>query len=135
MHDGGAIIPYLRRAIKMAANEIVETYMAAWNETDEAKRRGLIDTCWNEAGTYTDPLADVTGREALAATIAGFHAQMPGATIDLTTGIDQHHDRIRFGWKLVGGPQEIEGIDVGVIAADGRLASITGFWGVNPPPV
>jgi hypothetical protein len=117
----------------VATNEIVEAYMAAWNETDETKRRDLIDASWNEAGTYTDPVADVAGREALAGIIAQFQTQMPGASIDLTTGIDQHHDRIRFGWKLVGAPQEIEGIDVGVVAADGRLASITGFWGVNPP--
>lgn len=118
----------------MATNEIVEAYMAAWNETDEAKRRGHIDACWNEAGTYTDPVADVAGREALDGIIAQFQSQMPGASITLTSGIDQHHDRIRFGWKLVGGPRAIEGIDVGVIAPDGLLASITGFWGINPPP-
>jgi hypothetical protein len=117
----------------MATKDIIEAYMAAWNETDEGKRGALIDQCWNESGTYIDPVADVGGREGLAALIAQFQSQMPGGAIVATSGIDQHHDRVRFGWKLTGAPQPIEGIDVGQIAADGRLASIIGFWGVNPP--
>ena len=118
----------------MDTRELVDTYIAAWNETDETKRRDLIEQCWNETGTYTDPMLDVAGRDGLFGAISGFQSQMPGASIDLTSGIDQHHDRVRFGWKLVGGPQEIEGIDVAQVAGDGRLASIVGFWGVNPPP-
>jgi hypothetical protein len=77
-------------------------------------------------------MADVSGREALAQLIAGFHQQMPGARIKVTTGIDQHHDRIRFGWALEGG-RSMEGIDVGVLNGDGKLQSIVGFWGANPP--
>ena len=118
----------------MATKDIVEAYMAAWNETDEAKRRDLLDQCWNDSGAYTDPMADISGRDALFALISQFQTQMPGAAIGMTSGIDQHHDRVRFGWKLTGAAQAIEGIDVGQIAADGRLASIIGFWGINPPP-
>ena len=117
----------------MATKETVEAYIAAWNETDEAKRRALIDRCWAESGTYTDPMADVSGRDALAALIVGFQAQMAGASIELTSGIDEHHGRIRFGWKLANGPQPMEGIDVGHVTADGQLASIVGFWGAAPP--
>jgi hypothetical protein len=115
----------------MATKDTVSTYMAAWNEKDEAKRRQLIDQCWSAAATYTDPMSDVQGKDALAITIAGFQGQMPGATIDLTSGIDEHHGRIRFGWKLTNGPQPLEGIDVGVVGDDGKLASIIGFWGAN----
>lgn len=116
----------------MATKETVEAYMAAWNEQDESKRRHLVDRCWADAGTYTDPMSDVKGKDELLAVIAGFHQQMPGAGIDLTSSIDEHHGRIRFGWKLTNGPQPLEGIDVGVLSADGKLASITGFWGANP---
>jgi hypothetical protein len=54
----------------MATKDIIEAYMAAWNETDEGKRGALIDQCWNESGTYIDPVADVGGREGLASLIA-----------------------------------------------------------------
>jgi hypothetical protein len=118
----------------MATSEIIDAYMNAWNETDEAKRRALLDTAWADAGVYTDPMSDVTGREALVELIASFHKQMPGATIAMASGIDSHHDRVRFAWKLLTpqGATQIEGIDVGQLAADGRLQSITGFWG-SPP--
>ena len=116
----------------MATKDTVEAYMAAWNEKDEAKRTKLLDKCWADTGTYTDPVSDITGREQLAAVIAGFHQQFPGAGIALTSAIDEHHGRIRFGWKMTGGPQPLEGIDVGRIGSDGRLEMITGFWGANP---
>jgi hypothetical protein len=116
----------------MATKDTVEAYMAAWNEHDDGARRELLDKCWADAGTYTDPLADVKGKDELIAQIENFHKQMPGAGIALTSAIDEHHGRIRFGWQVVNGPQPMEGIDVGVLSGDGKLASIVGFWGANP---
>ena len=117
----------------MATKDTIEAYMAAWNETDEAKIKQLLEKCWSDSGTYTDPISDVAGRGGLFAAITGFHSQMPGAGIALTTGIDEHHGRVRFGWKVTGAPQELAGIDVGTLSADGKLQSILGFWGSNPP--
>jgi len=118
----------------MGTLETVKTYIAAWNEPDAAKRKPLIDACWGDEGRYCDPQADVTGRAALDATIAAMHAQAPGATIDLISGIDQHHDQIRFAWafRTADGNVPIRGIDVGEVAPDGRLARIVGFWGEPP---
>lgn len=116
----------------MATKETVEAYMAAWNEADDGARRKLLDKCWADTGTYTDALADVKGKDELIAQIENFQKQMPGASIALTSAIDEHHGRIRFGWKVVNGPQPMEGIDVGVVSGDGKLASIIGFWGANP---
>jgi hypothetical protein len=117
----------------MTLNETIDAYIAAWNETDDAKRAALLQKCWAESATYTDPMADVSGRDGLDGLITGFHGQMPGASIQITSGIDEHHGRIRFGWKLAGGTQALDGIDVGQVDGDGRLLSIIGFWGTNPP--
>lgn len=117
----------------MATKDTVEAYLAAWNETDESKRMQILEKCWDDSGAYSDPLSDVSGREALSALIAGTQARMPGASLSLASGIDEHHGRIRFGWKLNGGPQEMGGIDVGVLSGDGRFESIVGFWGMAPP--
>jgi hypothetical protein len=121
-----------KKEAHMATKETVEAYMAAWNEPDEAKRLQLLERCWADDGTYTDPMSDVAGREALVALITGFQAQMPGATISIQSAIDEHHGRIRFGWALNGGPTAMDGIDVGILGADGRLVSIVGFWGMAP---
>lgn len=118
----------------MPTKDIVETYMAAWSEPDRALRAPLIEQCWADDGLYCDPVAEGRGREALDGFIAGMHTQQPGAKIILTSGIDQHHNQIRFAWAFIqaDGATAIEGIDVGELAEDGRLARIIGFWG--PPP-
>jgi SnoaL-like domain len=118
----------------MATKDTVDTYIAAWRETDPDKRRALLEKCWAESGTYVDPMSDVSGRDGLDQTIAGFHAQMPGATIVLNGAIDEHHGRLRFPWalKAADGSTPIKGIDVGQLSADGRLESILGFWDNSP---
>ncbi len=115
-------------------NEIVHAYMAAWNEKDEGKRRQLLEKAWADDGRYTDPMSDAAGREALVALISQFHKQMPGAGILPTSGIDGHHGRLRFAWKMTApdGSTGMEGIDIGRLSEDGRLQSIVGFFG--PPP-
>lgn len=114
--------------------ETIATYIAAWNEPDAPKRMALLDKAWADDGVYIDPLADVKGRDGLSATIAGFHTQQPGASIAIASGIDQHHNQVRFAWDFIGadGASQIKGIDVGELAADGRLARIIGFW-ADPP--
>ena len=115
-------------------SDALAAYMAAWNEPDEAKRNALLEKGWADDGLYVDPVAEGRGREALSQIIAGFHAQAPGARIDLASGIDQHHNQIRFAWTYVqaDGKTAIEGIDAGELADDGRIARIVGFWGAPP---
>lgn len=116
--------------------ETIAEYCAAWNEPDEAKRRALLDRAWADDGVYIDPIAEARGRDALIGVIGGMHAQQPGARIALTSGIDQHHNQVRFRWDYINaeGKTQISGIDVGELAPDGRLARIIGFW-AEPPPL
>lgn len=116
--------------------ETIADYVAAWNEPDEEKRRAHLERAWADDGIYIDPMADARGREALLAVIAGFHAQQPGARIVLASGVDQHHNQVRFRWDFLNaeGKTQIAGIDVGELGPDGRLARIIGFW-AEPPPL
>ena len=57
---------------------------------------------------YTHPLADVTGHDAIEATIAAVQAQFPGSVFRLTGPVDAHHDQVRC---------EIGGLAVGTAAA------------------
>jgi hypothetical protein len=36
--------------------QIVDRYVAVWNETDPSRRYALIVTTWTEDGRYLDPL-------------------------------------------------------------------------------
>jgi hypothetical protein len=115
--------------------EIVLAYVAAWSETDEAKRRALLEKGWAENSTYTDPTVEVVGREALVQHIGGIHRQFTDCRIILTSRVDEHHDRIRFTWAMVNpkGSRVSEGIDFGEVGSDGRLIRITGFFGLPSP--
>jgi hypothetical protein len=108
---------------------IIRRYIDSWNQPDAEARRGAIAEIWAPDGTYTDPLADVRGHEAIDAVIAGAQGMFPGHVFTLAGEVDAHHGVARFGWELVpagGGEPLVVGFDVAV-ATDGRLRSVYGF--------
>ena len=108
--------------------KLAEQYIATWNETDPSARRALIDEIWAAGGRYTDPLADVTGRDQIDALIAAAQQQFPGMTFRLAGTVDAHHDQARFTWELgPNGTAAVVGFDVAQRDADGRLALVLGF--------
>jgi hypothetical protein len=110
---------------------IIDEYFAAWNETDAARRGERSCSVWTETGRYVDPLSDTTGPDEFAAMAGAVQQQFPGVTLRRTSAIDAHHDQARFAWAGVDedGTVVLAGIDVAVIAPDGRLAAISGFFG------
>lgn len=118
----------------MSVSEVVETYGAAWGETDDAKRRALLERSWADDGEFIDPQSHTKTREELVELIASFQKQFAGAAIVATSGVEEHHGWLRFTWTFQGadGNAIFEGFDVGELAPDGRLQKIVGFWGPAP---
>jgi hypothetical protein len=110
-------------------SDLMENYLACWNETDAAARRALIAQHWTDEPSYVDPLVDIRGRDALDATIAAVHEQFPGFVFTPVGGVDAHHDVARFGWGLgpAGAEPVILGSDVVATDAAGRIAMVAGF--------
>jgi len=113
--------------------DLIDRYIAMWNETDGAKRRALIDGIWVEGARYLDPMLEGEGRQGIDAMVAGVHAKFPGHKFARTSAVNAHHDRVAFGWALApeGGAPVVTGTDYGVLAGD-KLQAITGFF--DPPP-
>ena len=109
--------------------EIVKRYIAAWNETDQERRRRLVDQVWASDGSHTDPLADVRGRDQIDAVIAAAQQQFPGMVFRLAGPVDANHHQARFTWHLgpSGGEPVVIGFDVAVLNPDGQLRSVHGF--------
>ena len=120
---------------KSAITKTLTQYMAAWNEPDHTARHALLAQCWNDSGVYLDPNVSLDGRDALAAKIGEVMASRPGARLEFMSGIDVHHNVVRFLWRLVraDGTCGDTSIDFGEIGADGRLVKIVGFFGTPPP--
>ncbi len=106
-------------------------YAAAWSEPDRAKRDASLAIAWSEDGIYRDPLKEAKGRHALSDYIGTVHQKTPGARIEYTSGVNQHHDHIYFSWHLVtdAGEPVLVGVDFGTLDGDGRLLQIVGFFG------
>jgi hypothetical protein len=112
----------------------VENYFAVWNETDPTRRRSLIEAAWTPDASYLDPMFAADGPDGLDALVDGVHQQFPGHRFHLIGAIDAHHDRARWGWALVGpdgGAPVAAGVDFALLAPDGRLRAVTGFF--EPP--
>ena len=119
-----------------AMDEIVSIYCQAWGEPDVAKRRQLLQRVWADDGSYTDPVSDVAGREALVNHISSHLQKFPGSRIVPASHADVHHGMLRFAWKFVvaDGKVQTEGVDFVEIATDGRLKKVVGFFG-SPKPL
>jgi len=121
----------------MDLSELITLYTGAWSEPDRALRQQLLERVWAEDGTYTDPTAHVAGREEFVDHIGGFFERFPGAHFELTSGIDTHHEKLRFSWRmmLADGKVSVEGVDFGELSTDGKLHRIVGFFGpLGPKP-
>ena len=118
-----------------AIANVVTQYMAAWNEPDTTTRDALLEQCWNDSAVYVDPKVSLAGREALSRHIATVRAGRPGARLEFVSGIDMHHNVLRFLWRLVhaDGTCGDTSIDFGEVGPDGRLVKIVGFFGAPPP--
>lgn len=112
----------------------IDTYLAAWNETDANHRAELIEQVWAQDGQLIDPPLAAQGHQGISDMIAALHTQFPGHRFRRASGIDSHHDQLRVAWELVApdGQVALAGTDVGEVDGQGRLRRITGFFGPIP---
>jgi hypothetical protein len=107
---------------------VVDSYIAAWNEGDAARRRELVGATFADDASYLDPLMSGSGPDEIAAMIGAAQAQFPGHRFSLAFGPDAHNDVVRFAWTLAAdGGVVAKGVDFATVAEDGRLRNVTGF--------
>ena len=128
--------PLSQRRVPMSNfNEVAVRYLAAWNEPEPKRRRELVAKAWTDDGTYVDAAREGRGHDSLDAMIATAQGHFPGYRLHLASGIEAHHDCLRFSW-VAGGTAEtplyIKGTDFVVVAADGRIKSVVGFTDAAP---
>jgi hypothetical protein len=109
-------------------NAVVDTYIASWNEGNEARRRELVAQAFTADARYVDPLMAGEGTDGITAMIGAAQTQFPGHRFELAFGPDAHNDVVRFAWRLVGDNGPVAGgTDFATVADDGRLRNVTGF--------
>lgn len=115
------------------STDLVDRYIAAWNETDPERRGALIAETWTEDARYLDPVMQGEGHAGIDAMIEGAQARFRSLRFTRDGGVDTHNGRMRFAWALgpEGGAPIARGTDFAVVVGD-RLASVTGFFDLVP---
>jgi hypothetical protein len=113
--------------------QVVERYLASFNETDAARRRQLLGGLYTIDSTYTDPHVDLCGLEEIDGFVAQTQERFPGFTFTLGGTVDAHHNQARFQWHA--GPDDAPDRYVGfdVVVTDGdRIRNVYGFMDAAP---
>lgn len=117
-----------------APEQVMQTYVAMWNATDEGERGRLAEEALTEDAEVIYPTLTAQSRAETVAAIGRFQQQVPGARFVETSGVERHHGRLRATWDMVlpDGTVRLQGEDVAELAPDGRLRLVIGFH--NPLP-
>lgn len=130
-------------ATAMDVNQAVVNYISIWNERDPTRRRALIAQTLSEDCSYVGPQRESAGQDAIDAMIATAQQQSvlplpqgqpPGWRMSLASGIDTHHNYVRFSWTAGGtaeAPLYTKQV-FAILAADGRFKSVIGFSDATP---
>lgn len=111
-------------------NQLIDTYISAWNEGVPERRRALVAAAFADDATYLDPIMSGSGANEIDTMIGAAQQQFPGHRFVLAGTPDTHHDHVRFTWHLepaTGGDTVAIGHDFATLGADGRLHRVVGF--------
>src|SRR5262245_55345454 len=100
-NGGGTAIPVAQQwRLRMSHHtDLIDRYIAMWNETDAKHRRDIIAKVWTEDASYVDPVMRGDGRAGIDAMVQGLQERFPGHRMRRTSDIDAVHDRVRFSWE------------------------------------
>jgi SnoaL-like domain len=105
-----------------------DRYASIWS-SESAVRESELAACLADACSYCDANGLIEGRDALSAYMGGFQQNVKGGKFEILSVI-HHHDRMLAEWRLLGpgGAVLQTGRSFAIVADDGRLRSITGFF-------
>jgi hypothetical protein len=119
-------------------NDLITSYLAAWNERDARRRKELIAKTWSDDGSYVDPARNGNGHDGVCAMMATVHERFgPEYRFHLKSTDKAHHQYVRFQWEVGGtkeAPLHFVGTDIGIVGDDGRFKSVIGFTDEAPAP-
>lgn len=121
----------MNNTVSSSLTTLVDAYCNVWCETDPDKRRKQLTSIFATNGTYLDQTIHITGCDALLTHISKIHTLYPGSKIVRTSNIQEHHNCVRFAWRLIqaDGTKLPEGIDFVDITNDAKIQRVVGFFG------
>lgn len=121
-------------------DNLVDRYVAVWNEPDTERRHAEIAALWGEDGGYLTQSIAARGHDAIVTHIADVYEEfvrMGGFVFRATHDADGYHDVVRVRWEMVpavGGASAGGGFDILVLDGDGRIRCDYQFLDSPPSP-
>ena len=111
--------------------KVFDHMLAAWNEPDASLTRVHLEKALAPDVRFADPSIDVTGIDAFEANVHDVRAKNPGNVYSRVSDIDSQHGFHRYHWAIYNAAGELvlPGFDVVEVNADGKVASVIGFFG------
>lgn len=111
----------------------IKTYVSAWNEIEEGKRKQILADCVTPDISYCDPFTDtIQGLEALVGVMAGVSQRFSGVVHELVDEPATHHNFGYYRWSArLDSNREIPGTDYIEFAPDGRIARVVSFTNMS----
>jgi uncharacterized protein YndB with AHSA1/START domain len=107
---------------------LLESYVRATNEPDDATRLALLDGCWEPGATYCDAMGRGAGREDFSRFIGAAHRMASGVRLEITGVPQRTAEFLRLEWNLfVGEHLYSTGVTFGQLSLEGRFASTVAF--------
>ena len=118
-----------------AVESAIDGYIAAWGETDAARRLDLLKDCWSDDGLFADSMGSAEGRSGLSSYIEAAQRFMPGARIERVGAATLVLDRARFAWRAsaADGTPLGQGMNFAEFDGAGRINRLSGFWEAGGP--
>jgi uncharacterized protein YndB with AHSA1/START domain len=113
------------------AGALVDAWFAAWAEPDEAARRASLTTIASRDVRMRDRFSCIEGVGELMPHITAAQHFMPGMRLHRNGDARHCQGTVLADWTAAGpdGAPRGKGTNVFALGPDGRIESVTGFWG------
>ena len=112
------------------AAALVDRWFAIWNDTDAASRQSALASIARPDVQFKDRFSVIDGLDELLPQLAAMHHFMPGLRLERRHDVRHCQGHVLADWAVLKGDQQAgSGTNLFVLDADGRIASVVGFWG------
>jgi hypothetical protein len=119
------------REAQSGASGRIDAFFSAWNATDPAERRRLLEDAATEDVAFGDAYSCTAGTEDLVAHLGAVQFFMPGMTIARDGEVAQCQGTAIAPWvaRKADGGVAGRGRDVFELSPEGKIRRAMGFWG------
>jgi hypothetical protein len=91
-------------------HDLIERYVAMWNEVDHTRRHEHVTQLFTEAAIRYNPVAIQQGRDAIAEAVNSSYERFiaNGFRFRALDNALAHHDAIKFSWEMIDADQAVD---------------------------